>query len=232
MTLDSTNKIGFALEGTPGTDPISSPDTDPNDLWWYFGIRTKDNKDFHPVETQTWKPVYKGNSRVPQDAELTNTSVASGVSFSPVNCIPYYLLLGLCTTTTGVHAITPSATTAVPSFTVRTESTGGSDDTFMSATGCKAYELVSNLDLTAGWPYLGQSLLFNAFKSDTPTLNSAHDGLKYPTDDYAMSGTEVKTRFSRNDGTFVYTWDGDDFKDDLLAINWKLNNQHALGLAH
>ena len=224
MALDTTAKIGFRHESAEGTDPISSADTDPNDRYWRFGRITHDINNLVPIESHNWSPIYKGNLRNPTDAQLITTQVSSGLAYYPVNLIPYQLIMGNATShsaTEGVnevHTINNINSGALDTFTVRSEMTGGTDAKYTSSTGCKAQSLSGMISFMDEWKVLSHTLSYNGFKTDTPTLNSVHDGLKYPTTNATMAGTEVDDIFKYDTNT-LWSWDGDDFINELAIFN-------------
>ena len=231
MALDTTCNIGFRHESAEGTDPISSADTDPNDRWWKFGRLTHDINNLVPIETHNWAPIYKANARNPSDAQLITTQVSSGVAYYPVNLIPYQMVMGNASShsvAANVHTIDNINTGSLDTFTVRSEMTGGTDAKYTSSTGCKAQSLSGMISFLDEWKVLSHTLSYNAFKTDTPTLNSAHDGLKYPTTNSEMAGTEVDELF-RYDTNTLWSWDGDDFINELAIFNFMITNNHKLG---
>lgn len=121
--------------------------------------------------------------------------------------IDFYLILGSCVTTTGVHAIDNINTGALPTFTVRSEDTGGTHSMFRSAVGCKAVSLTGMINLESKFPYLSHSLTYLGKEMATPSLNATHTtGTRYPSTTHAMDGTEVKGRFGKT-GSFAFHWD-------------------------
>ena len=231
MALDTTCNIGFRHESTEGTDPISSADTDPNDRYWRFGRITQDINNLVPIETHNWAPIYKGDLRNPADSQLITTQVSSGVAYYPVNLIPYQLIMGNASShsvAANVHTINNINSGALDTFTVRSEMIGGTDDKFSSSTGCKAQSLSGMINFMDNWNVLSHTLSFNGFKTDTPTLNSAHDGRKYPTTNAEMGGTEVDDIFKFDSNT-LWSWDGDDFIDELAIFNFMIVNNQKLG---
>lgn len=236
MVLDTTSKIGFRHESTPGTDPISSADTDPNDRYWRFGRFTHDINNLIPIETHEWEPIYKANARNPSDSQLSRTHVSNGVAYYPVNLVPYQMIMGNATShsaTVGannVHTINNINSGSLDTFTVRSEMTGGTDDKYSSSTNCKAQSLSGLINMMGDWKVLSHTLSYNAIKTDTPTLNSAHDGLKYPTGDATMTGTETDTLF-KYDTNSAFTWDGDPFINEMALFDYMIINNHTLKYA-
>jgi hypothetical protein len=224
MVVDTTQQIGFGIEAVAETDPIDAVDA----AYWRFGIRTKRMNDYHPVETHDWHSVYKANARMPSELVLSGSNLSKGISFLPVNCIPEYLILGSSTTAASVHTITGLASGSQPTFTVRSESTGGTVDKIFSAVGCKATMLSGMIEFREGYGFLTNVLQYTGIKNATPTLNEKHTtGVKFPTTDGAMTGTEVSAKFVY-DTNFTLTWDvgGDNvnYANEILAMNWSITN--------
>ena len=231
MSLDTTCHIGFSHEGTEGTDPVSSADTDPNDHWWRFGRITKNFNNLVPIEIHEWEPIYKANKRNPADAQLNKTYVANGVAYYPVNLIPYQMIMGNASShseAAAVHTINNIDSGPLDTFTVRSELTGGTDAKYTSSTACKAQSLSGMINMLGDWNVLSHTLTYNAWKTDTPTLNSAHDGIKYPTTNVTMAGTEVDSIFKRDTNT-LFSWDTDDFIAELAMLDFMIINNHTLG---
>jgi hypothetical protein len=227
MALDSAQELGYAIEDTAETDPITPATTG---LYWKFGIFARGMKNVHPIADHNWENRYTAQTRNPSDAVLIDTLVSKAVAYYPVNTVAHYLALGSCVTTDTVHAINNLNTTALPTITVRSEGTGGTDERFISATGCKVHALTGMVETMTGYPFLTETLGYHAIKQVTPTLNSAHGGAKYPTDTGAMNGTETKTRF-RYDQNASFHWDsnsdgeGDtDYTTNLLHFDYRLIN--------
>ena len=126
MTVSKDSLRGQAIEATPETDPIDATDA----KYWYWGIRTFDLKEAArlPTKKYTWIPIYKANDRMPSEIVKISSSMVSGVSFLPVNCIPEYLIMGASSTPASTHTITHISTGSLPTFTDREESSGGTTD--------------------------------------------------------------------------------------------------------
>lgn len=225
-TTDRVQKIGFAYEDTPGTDPIDNA----TDKYWEFGIRTSAFKDDFPLENKEWRLIYKADSREASEQELVRKQVPGrGVGFLSVNGIMEYLVLNSSSTVGSVHTLTPKATGELQTFTVRGESTGGTVDKFNSAVNCKALQFMGNIEFIQGFGFMANTLIYNGQQQSlpTPTYNLAHNGLQFPTQDGAMGGTQVKDEFIK-DTNFTFRWDVDgddvDYKAEILQMNFMIRN--------
>lgn len=225
-TTDRVQKIGFAYEDTPGTDPVDNA----ADKYWEFGIRTKKFKDDFPLENKEWRLIYKADSREASEQELIRKQVpARGVGFLSVNGVMEYLVLNSSSTAGSVHTLTPKADGELQTFTVRAESTGGTKDKFMSAVNCKALQFLGSIEFIQGFGFMSNTLLYNGQQQSlpTPTYNLAHDGLKFPTQDGTMGGTQVQTEFQK-DTNFTFRWDVDGsdvaYKAEIFMMNFTILN--------
>jgi hypothetical protein len=228
MVMDQNRKNGWALEATPETDPINAIDA----KYWKWGVRTKQFKDLNPIETHNWEEIYYANKRNPSDMHLVSSSLSNAVAYFPVNLVPYYLIMGSCSTAAGVHTIDNINTGSLPTFTARTESTGGTVDKIFSAVGCKVQSLSGHIDFSKGTPLMSHTLSYNAIQNDsTPSYNDVHNGTKFPTDDGLMTGTETKGLF-KYDTNFAFHWDsgGDnvDYSGELSFFNFLIINYHNI----
>lgn len=223
MVVETTQQIGWAKEGTAGTDPIDAVDAD----YWKFGVNTNRFDFNHPIETHQWVPEYHGNHRYANKLSLISTEAEESVSFFPVNLVPWYLILATKAThavAANVHTITPSEPgTDLETFTVRTESTGGTATDFHSMTNCKARALNWSFDRTKFYDHMAATLVYTGIETKTPTLNETHTtGTKYPTTDGTMTGTEVKNRYAWDTSAELrwdYGADDDHYENDLLHYN-------------
>lgn len=218
MSLSTNQVIGFAPEATPETDPITSADTNPNDKYWKFGAYT------FPFELGTeqheYRPEYFLNSRDPNQLVLQKTYVDPTIMFLPVNGIWWYYFCGDSATVTGVHTVSAISTGSLPTLTHRWEDLGGTAPEYNSNVGCKAQTIVwsGNFGNQSAIP-MSMAVSLAGIKSAVPSLNSAHDGTKYPTDDGLMAGTEV-TDLYKYDSNMVFTWDGDSFLTQLTQFQY------------
>ena len=240
MVIDTTQKLGWRHEvdgdgtGTIETDPISSASVDPNDRYWKFGINANKFTFSHPIEQHNWVPTYKGNHRYADSLTLIQSYVSEVIAFYPVNLIPFYQVLGNHSESAGVHTITVKDTGALETLTIRSESTGGTDAKYISAVGNKIRSLGLSFDLYQQFSSVSMTLTYEGINNVTPTLNSAHNGTKYPTTDATMSGTEVKERF-KYDTNFAFHWDSsgsnEDFSSELRNFNCQIiNNMNIEGV--
>lgn len=232
MATETTQQLGWAKEGTAGTDPINLVTSD----YWDFGINTNRFDNEHPIETHQWIPEWRGDHRYPAELSLVATDARIQVSFYPVNLIPWYMVLATGAThaaTAGannVHTITPSEPgTALETYTIRSEMTGGSAEEFISMTGCKATGLNFSFNRMKFYESLSATLVFTGFETKIPTLNETHTTkVTLPTTDAAMTpATSVTSRY-KWDTSALLTWDseGDDIEygNNLLNFNGQLIN--------
>ena len=228
MSITTTQQLGWAKEATPGTDPIDAVDAD----YWKFGVLTNrfDNK--HPIETHNWVAEYHGDHRNPNQLSLVSVDGRYDVSFYPVNLLPFYMVLATGAThavASNIHTIDLSEPgTSLETYTIRSESTGGTASEFHSLTNCKAHGLNLSFNRLKFYDFLSATLVFTGVQNTTPTLNETHTtGTKYPTTDGTMTGTEVKLPY-RWDTNAVLTWDygGDNvaYGNQLLNFSTQLIN--------
>lgn len=237
MTVSKETLRGFAFESTAENDPITSPDTDPNDKYWKYGVRIFDLKQAANLPNKTWVyfPIYKANDRMPTEIVKLRSDMINGFSYLPVNGIPEYMVMGKSTTGGTEHVIEHIKTGSLPTFTDRAESgIGGSQQRFMSAIGCKAYLCTTHLEVYKASGVLNQHIAYNGITSQQAALNAVHDSTKYPTHDGAMTGTETKTRFRWGDSASqVLTWNATAYKDHVLMYDDQiLNNQFVKHIAN
>lgn len=223
VAQDRNQRMGFAFDaGNPYTDPINSGTA----AYWKFGRLSKDFKEFeHPWETHNWRALYTDAARTPSELELIGTNLSHGLAFYPTNLIPYYMILGKHEDPAGgdEHKITAATSGELPSFTTRSESTDGDeDDKILAAIGCKALQLSTLINLRKGFGKLSHTFQYSALTSlPNDSVNPSHTtkhttGTKYPTQDGAMTGTEVKNQF-RKDSNFAFVWDSADSADNLTS---------------
>ena len=238
-TLDQEQQIGFRFEvdgdgnGSEETDPIDAV----NAKYWKIGERTYRFNDLHPAEKHLWEPLYKTSQLNPYDLQLVSTSLQSGIAFYPVNLIPFYMVLGKHTEAGGIHTITNMLPGEdLPTFTKRSESTGGTVDTVFSGVGCKASSLSGLINLAPGaLKTFSQTMTFPGIKNATPTLDEKHTtGAMFPTTSGTMvSANQVQTRF-RKDTNFEFVWDTADGGDDidllseLISFNYLITNGYIM----
>ena len=220
MARETTQKIGFGIEATPETDPIDAEGA----LYWQFGIRPYTFNDLHPIETHDWLPIYQGGSRMPNDFQLIEEPLSLGIAFYPTTTVADYLMLGACITdNSDIHTITNIDSGALPTFTVRSEMSGGTAARYVSAVGCKANLLSGHLICHEGWGYFSNTLGYTGIKTQTASRNGSTTGPYYQTSDGVMTAAnQLKNRYHRNDGTFVFTWDAVDYKADLAIFNYQV----------
>lgn len=224
MTVSKDSLRGMAQEATPETDPIDATDA----KYWKWGVRTFDIKEAAklPTKKYTWWPIYKANDRMASEIVKIKTELISGISFLPVNNIPEYLIMGASSTPASIHTITHISSGSLPTFTDRAESSGGSQNRFMSAVGGKAYSLNTHLEVHNASGVLAQSLAYNGITSQQAVYNDTHDGTKYPTDTGAMNGTETKTRhrWGDNYSNQKLLWNATEYKNHVLQFDSVLLN--------
>jgi len=225
MVLDTTQQLGWSWEGTEGTDPINAV----NALYWYFGVRTTDLTDLHPTKKQQWSPTYKVNTRNPSDMALVKNTTAGRYGFYPVNGIPLHMILGDVTLNTpgaGINTFDNINTGNLKTFTVRSESTGGTVDKWISSTGCKATSLSGYINLLGDFKFLSEILTYNGLATATSTsLAAIHTtGVMYPTSDYTMtSANQIDDRYKYDTNT-LFSWNANDIIDDLCILKYDLVN--------
>jgi len=232
MSLDTTQVIGYAIEATAETDPVTTTSS----LYWKFGIHAAKVTFDHPVEDHHWEHRYVAGQRNPSDTVLVESLLSKSIVYYPVNTVGHYLALGACTTTTGTHAINNLNSGSLPTFTVRSEGRGGTASRYISGVGCKVHTISGYLDLISGWPYLSEKIGYTGIKSQQATLNETHTtGTKYPTDDGTMTGTQTTERF-KWDQNASFHWDsnadgaGDtDYTSALELFEYSIGNSFDLG---
>ncbi len=222
MVLEDSQKIGFAIEATEETDPITAEGS----LYWKFGARTTKFNDLHPIEEHLWKPIYHGGTRMPQDFELISQPLNNIIAFYPTTTVADYLILGNCSTAaTNIHTISNIDSGSLPTFTVRSEMSGGTVATYTSAVGCKATALTGQLICNEGFGFLSNSLAYNGIKTQTATRNDSTTGPYYQTSDGVMTAAnQLKNRYHRNDGTFAFSIAGNDVKTSLAMFTYQIIN--------
>lgn len=230
MVLDDPKlqQIGWAHEGTPETDAIN----DGSALYWQFGIYTREITKAHPQHMVDYRPVYKSNLLYPSDAERISTYGMGGLTYLPVNGVSLYLILGGSASAAGVHTL--GGTTNIigpgdnsPWFTTRSEMTGGTDDKFISAKGCKMASVGNNINLLSEWPVMTEGVSYNAIKTEAADHAAAYSPV-LPTDDYLMNGTQINTRYARDTNTLL-TWNSVDLLNDGAAFGQTIISNHKLG---
>lgn len=225
MTVSKNTLRGMAQEATPETDPINATDA----KYWFWGIRTFDIKEaaLLPTKRFTFIPIYKANDRMPSEIVKIKSELINGVAFLPVNLIADYLIMGSSSTPANDHTITHISTGSLPTFTDRAESSGGTQERFMSAVGCKAYSLNTHLEIHNASGTLVNSLAYNGITSKQATYNDTHDGAKYPTVEGTMGGTEVERRFRWGDSASQsLLWNATEYKNHALLIDNTIINTH------
>lgn len=230
MVLDDPKLqyIGWAHEGTPETDAID----DGSALYWMFGIKTKAIKANHPQHIVDYRPIYKSTLLYPSDSERISTRGAGGFAYLPVNGAALYLLFGGSASAAGVHTVGGASNIIGPGddspwFTVRSEMTGGTDDKFISAKGCKMASVGNNINFLSDWQVMTEGISFNAIKTEAADHAAAYTPV-YPTDDYLMSGNQISTRYLRDANT-VFTWNSVDLLTDAALFGMENTNNHSLG---
>ncbi len=223
--LDSSSKLSFALEGTPETDPIGD-----GGLNWKFGHMTHTMKMSHPTATKEWNPLYKTDQRNPYDSQLLKSYVSSGVVYFPVNGAALYLLLAQSSTAGDpeAHTLTNIDDGLQPTFTVRSEMTGGDVAKYFAAVGCKASSLSNMINFASESPTLSETLTFDSIKTIDPPTWDGVVARKFPTNDGAMTGTERTDRYKKDANT-VFTWNNIDYLPNLLLLNYMMTSHHLLG---
>ncbi len=228
MVVDKIQQIGWRHDS--GTDPIDAV----NAKYWLHGIRTESFKDLHPTESHLILPIYKGNKRNPTEMQLIRTEVAGlAIGFFPTNLIPYYLVLGSHSEAADIHTITNINTGALPTWTQRSESTGGDVDEIFSVPGCKAESLSGLLDMT-GLGIESQTLTYNGIENVTPTLNEKHTtGAMHPTTSGTMvSANQVVDDYRRSLTGFDFQWDVDgtpvDYSAEGILFSYMIANKTLL----
>jgi hypothetical protein len=225
MALETTQKIGFAIEGTAESDPINAEGA----LYWKFGARTKAFNDKMPTGQKNWIPTYTRTQRMPTQFSLRDKPITGLIGFYPTTTVADYLLLGACTTAaTNIHTITNIDTGSLPTFTVRWELSGGTAANYQSAVGCKATALSGQLECTEGYGFLSNTLTYNAIKKITATREGATTGPVLQTAEGTIDGTSLTNRYHRNDGTFAFTFNSNDIKADLVFFNYTVVNQQQM----
>ena len=224
MVLDTTQQLGWAydLQGDPWTGQIDAVDA----LYWKFGVHTIDMKDFHPTKTMNWEPIYKAGTRNPADMQLPTNAVAGHFGFFPTSGVPAFLVLGGSSTAAGTHTVVNIDTGELPTFTVRSESTGGTVAKYLSSEGCKAYMLNGYINFLGDFPYLSEVLAWRGLRTKASTaLNATHTtGTKHCTSDYTMTGTERAGRYHHDLGTPVCTWNSQNIVADLGLLNYSFKS--------
>lgn len=224
MVATSTEQlIGWAPEVNdfPGTlthnhevDPISSN----SDHYYYFGVYPQ------PINILTEKYTYRPNhfsARDPTSYTLINKTVKGSLFTLPVNGIAWYYLMGKATSAAGVHSIVGLENTdsddQLPTFTYRWEDKGGDAATQSSMVGCKIQSLTMNYrEVNDNALPLAFTLDILGIKRVTPTLDSAHNGLAFPTTDATMGGTQQQNLYKR-DTNMILSWDHGGTPVDLTA---------------
>jgi hypothetical protein len=228
MTLDTTQQLGWAWEASEGSDPINAT----NALYWHFGIRTTDLKDKHPTKEQHWSPVYKVNTRNPSDMDNFKNTTAGRYGFYPTNAIPLHMIMGnvsLNTPSAGINTFNNLNTGSLKTFTVRSESTGGTVDKFISSQGCKATSVSGFINLLSEHKFLSEIMTYNGLTTIASTaLSEVHTtGVKHATDDYTMTGTERDERY-RYDTNTLFSWNSNDIIVDLGMFKYDIINLHTI----
>lgn len=215
MVSDKVQQIGIGLETIEGTDPINAADA----KYWGIGIHTRDMKFNHPIEEHVWSPIYHGDSLMPKEQEhvsiLFNAKV---LSFLPVNLWPFYLVLGKATspaTPVIIEDMIPGSN--LPSFTKRTESTGGTYDKIFSVPGCKIHRLDGIFTRFRAVPTLSMTAIYSGIQNVTPSYNDIHNGPVFPTSEGTLGGTQIAYQRFKKDANTVMTWDYGGDNDNILA---------------
>jgi len=184
MSLSKTVVHGWAPEAVEEIDPISLASS----KYWEFG-RNTERFEFG-VEQHEWTPQYY-NNRDPNALVLSKASADNTIAFQPVNALWWYYFLGDSATVGSVHTITGINSGKLPTLTYRWEDRGGSVDRYSSVVGNVVESLVfsCNFGNQAAIPAV-MAINLAGIKHTTPTLNSTHNGVKYPTDDGLMDGTQ------------------------------------------
>ena len=211
MSLSNTFVHGWAPETTAETSTITLNSSN----YWKFGALTE-AFDFG-MEKHEWRPNYYLNGRDPNSLTLARKFPDNTLAFQPTNGIWWYYFLGDSSTTTGVHTVSGIDTGTLPTFTYRWEDTGGTSDEYSSIVGNAVESLVMtcNFGNQAALPMV-MAISMAGIKQQTPTVNAAHNGNAYPTDDGTMpsvTGVEVSDLY-RYDSNMAFTWDSGDSADN------------------
>lgn len=213
VSTSTTQLTGWAPEVTdfPGTltrnsevDPISSN----SDHYYYYGI--------YPglitllTEKYIKRPNYHAD-RDPSSHTLINKTVKGPIFFWPVNGIPWYYVMGKATENGGVKSIVGLENTdsddQLPTYTNRWEDKGGDAAVQSSMVGIKSQALTMQYKEVNDNAFpLSMTLDRLGIKRVTPTLDSAHNGLIYPTTDATVGGTQQQNLYKR-DTNMILSWD-------------------------
>ena len=159
--------------------------------------------------------------------ELIVQSMYQIINFYPTTTVADYMILGSCTTAvTNVHTINNIDSGSLPTFTVRSEMSGGTAGaTYISAVGCKATVLTGQLICHEGFGFLSNSLAYTGIKSQAAARAGSTTGPYYPTTDGTMTAAnQLKTRYHRNDGSFSFTYGGNEIKTSLATFIYQIVN--------
>lgn len=210
MSVSTSTKMMWAYQAAEGTNPITAN----NSLAWKFGAYLYPYS--LPVETHEWQAVYT-DGRDPQSINLAKTFVASTIGFAPSNAIPWYWALGA----EAANVITGIDTGNLPILALRWEDTGGTQSIYHTALDNRLQTLAFTVDLNqqAGSPFAMGATFLGRSVDDT-TLQAAHNGAVYPTDDYLLAGAQKDDLYRHSDALSL-TWD---YGGDGIAMKSVLSN--------
>lgn len=224
---DEIQIFGMADEkAAPETDPINAV----NAKYWTPGHRMTPHG--LPQEEHRWEPIYY-DERDPGELVLIESIATASIGFTPTTAWPWYMFLGASSTVAdpdNTHTITGINTGNLPTYTLRSESRGGSDDTFWSMVGSRVNALTFGVNFrnktippVIGMAFLGIKVLI----PNNMSFNTQHDGVQFPTDTGAMGATQSDDPY-RVDASTVFNWDQggtpDDYVDAILNFGYSGGN--------
>ncbi|MCK5616038.1 hypothetical protein KAR91_79985 [Candidatus Pacearchaeota archaeon] len=228
--LQFVQEIGIKDEATFGTDPI----TDGAETFYEFGLFQRSFGEF-PILTSELIKSYTGKSYDPSSINVGSTSVMGSVASATVHGLGLYR--SLCRTESGgaaedggvvddgsnQYTITPITDGEKQSYTTRWHSKNtDAADIQKSVVGCRTQQYTMSLDLTQKKLPLAQTETFQGQLMQDVVANTGDYTLQQPD---ALS----KLFYWDNSANSVFTWDGDDFSNELLNLSFTVDSLDRLG---
>jgi hypothetical protein len=223
-TIQTIQEIGFRQEVTEGVSPITAA-VPPLHFGFYETTWGK-----FPQYLQDVQAYYRGQSYDPYRKSVSKTSVIGQVSYVPVDSVMWYLGLGNATGDNVDHVVTGINSGDVPSWSMRYESSNGTDFHRKDVVNARVKRLSSSINflqpdnfLVNNLTYIGANQIDEASLTDNQRISPV----------YADTGlVTTSAQPYRVDNNFVLNWDqgGDnvDLKNLGLDFNYILDTMNRV----
>jgi hypothetical protein len=214
MSVETDMTCMWGAEGTAGTNVITAT----NSLAWKFGIHGLPWEATY--STKKVAPNYY-DSLLPDSHTVRRSEVMKGMAFWPCNGVMWYYFLGKSTNAgdDNEHDLAIKADgVANPTFSWRSEQTGGTTPTYTTAVGCVVQSIQETYSfMPAGNPGRSAVQIFGIKDDPADELGSAHQGAVEPTNDYTLTGT-ARTDMYKKDSNMIFKWNTNDKKAQLMNM--------------